>query len=260
MDLYEKIKIILAHAGLNEHEILFYLTLLKNPYSTVHTIAKKSGLNKNKAYQTFGVLKELGIVGHAGTTQTVIPASFSNLINILNKKSRQLGRIADDLERINKMVPLLRAVKTKGDIRIYDSMDDIKEHYLDLLDLDWDNTWAYGSFEMFAKEIDPEIERKFILTRVKKGRRARGLYTVNGPFTQELVKQDSNELRTSRFLDGKQITDKWFHVFPASDLFVMWSKDKKTGAFTSLAIDNKELADFHKALFEADWKSTAVMK
>lgn len=258
MNLYEKIRNVLAHAGLSEHEIVFYTAVLKNPYVSIHTLSKKSGLNKNAAYRAFSNLKELGIVGYAQGGSFVIPVTFKNLIDILNKKSRRLGRVAGDLEKINKMMPFLRKANSaqgRGEIHLYDSLDDIKNHYLDTLDLDWQTALAYGSFEMFVKEMDPEIEGKFIAARVKKGRKARGLYTDDGPFTRELVSHDGNELRTSRFVETKQITNKWFHVFPDNDLLVLWSKDAKTGEFSALSIENKSLADFHRALFESDWRT-----
>lgn len=257
MNLYEKIRNVLAHAGLPEHEVVFYITVLKNPYVSIHTLSKKSGLSKNAAYRAFSNLKELGIVGYAPDSSFVIPVTFKNLIDILNKKSRHFGRVADDLGRINKMVPFLREAKSaqgQGEIHLYDSLDDIKNHYLDTLNLDWESTFAYGSFEMFVKEMDSDIERKFISSRVKKGRKARGIFTDDGPFTKELVQHDGNELRTSRFLEDKKITNKWFHVFPENDLLMLWSKDEKTGEFSALSVNNKELADFHKALFEKDWQ------
>lgn len=258
MNLYEKIRIILTHAGLGEHEILFYVTVLKNPYSTINALAKKSGLSKNKAYAIFDSLRELGIVGRAEGNATIIPVSFNNLINILNKKSRQLGRIADDLARINKVVPFLREVKSQSGVHVYDSINEIKENYLDLLGLDWENTWAYGSFEMFAKEIDGEIESKFVSTRVKKGRKARAVMTDIGPITRELVKHDANEMRSSRFLESSEIKNKWLHVFPENNLMMMWSKDPASGKFSGIAVDNKEIADFHKQLFEANWREAGM--
>lgn len=254
MNLYEKIRILLSRAGLSEHEIMFYLTAIKNPYSSIYDLAKKAKLSKNKAYEIFNLLKDLELLSYVPSKGIIIPSSFNKLIETLEKKSRQLYRVADSLNQLNNVLPFLRNSKTHNNINVYDSIDEIRENYIDILDLDWENTFAYGSFEMFVKEIDPEIESKFIKNRVKKGRKGTAILTDNGPFTQELIKRDENELRKTAFLKNKKITDKWFHAFPNNNLVIIWSRDPKTGIFSSTAIENREVADFHKALFEADWK------
>lgn len=254
MKLREGIKNLLIKAGLSEDEIQFYITLLSHQGKSIYEVGKKAGLSKNKAYRAFSDLHEREIVGYTGSGQFkyVFPASLESLTKELDKRRRTLGRTSDKLKQIEKLIPYLSSNENEAKIEILEG-DDIHQNYFDLLDEEWDTVFAYGNFDMFCEEFGFDQEKKFINNRVKKGRKAKGIFNNAGTFTKDVTSRNMNELRKSTFIDDENLKNVWVYMYDKSNTTSIWSKDENDN-FQGVVIQNKSVSDLHKAIFQNMWE------
>lgn len=258
MNLKDHIQNLLRRTWLDETEIRFYIEVLKNPQSSVYRIAKEAKISKNRAYQVFEALRSKGILESSisGSKKGIIPANLNTFIESIDRKSRSLGKTAEGLKRVNPLLPLIaRTTNAKGSIKVFEGEDAIKENSLDLLRLPWNKVLAHGSFEMFAENFGFDEEKLFIRNRVKKGKKADAVFCGFGPYTSEVTSRDQNELRKSHFIDDETMKNKWVYTFDNVDIVAIWSKGED-GSFTATFVENKELADFHRAVFKTRFEQT----
>lgn len=253
MRLRDNIKNLLIKAGLSEDEILFYVTLLGNQGKSIYEVGKKSGLSKNKAYKAFSELYERKVVGYTGNGQFkyVFPTSLGPLTNELDRRRRTLGRTSDNLKKIDKLIPYLNAKESDASIEILEG-EDIHQDYFDLLDMEWDTVFAYGDFDMFCEELGFENEKRFIRNRVKKGRKAKGIFNSIGAYTKDVTSRNANELRKSVIIEDETLKNIWVYMYDKSNLTSIWARDENNN-FQGVVIKNKAVSALHKNLFEKMW-------
>lgn len=254
MKLKEGIKNLLLKAALSEDEILFYITLLSNQGKSIYEIGRKSGLSKNKAYRTFTNLYERKIIGYTGSGQFkyVFTTSLEPLTKELDRQTRLLGRTSENLKRIERLIPYLNSKNEEASIEILEG-DNIKQNYFDILDEDWGTVLACGNFDMFCEELGFENEKKFINNRVKKGKKAKGIFSTIGMYVNDVTSRDQNELRKSVFIQDPKLENTWLYAYDKSNTTSIWSKDEN-GDFQGVVIKNKAVADLHKTIFERLWE------
>ena len=254
MRLRDNIKNLLIKAGLSEDEILFYVTLLSNQGKSIYEVGKKAGISKNKAYKAFSNLHERKVVGYTGSGQFkyVFPTSLEPLTTELDRRRRTLGRTSDNLKKIDKLIPYLNTKESDASIEILEG-EDIHQDYFDLLDMEWDTVFAYGDFDMFCEEVGFENEKKFIRNRVKKGKKAKGIFNSTGAYTKDVTGRDANELRKSIITEDENFKNIWVYMYDKSNLTSIWTKDENDN-FQGIVIKNKAVSALHKNLFEKMWQ------
>lgn len=253
MKLKESIKNLLQKAGLQEDEILFYMTLLTTQGKSIYEIGKKANLSKNRAYKAFSDLYERKIVGYTGSGQFkyAFTSTLEPLTKELDRKTRQLGRTSDNLKKIEKLIPYLNSTE-ESTIEILEGENLIQNLY-DILDEEWDTLFAYGNFDMFCENLDFEHEREFIKNRIKKGKKGIGIFSSDGAYTKDVTGRDKNELRKSVIIKDPSMLNTWCYTYDKSNVTNIWSKDEK-GNFTCTRVRNKAVADFNKSVFGKLWK------
>jgi len=253
MRLRESIKNLLIKAGLSEDEMLFYITLLGNQGKSIYEVGKKASLSKNKAYKAFSDLYERKVVGYTGSGQFkyIFPTSLEPLTTELDRQRRTLGRTSDNLKKIDKLIPYLNSKDSDASIEILEG-ENIHQDYFDLLDMEWDTVFAYGNFDMFCEEFGLENEKKFIRNRVKKGRKAKGIFNTAGVYTMDVTSRNANELRKSVITEDENFKNIWVYMYDKSDITSIWTKDENEN-FQGIVIKNKSVSTLHKNLFEKMW-------
>lgn len=253
MQLTEKLKGLLVKAGLSEAEILFYLAALKNPGSSIYKLARQAKLSKNQAYRVYTRLSELGILmsPESAWKKKINPVPLYNFSENLKKKSRRMFKTAEGLRLVTPLLDLMNEKMATRSIQMVEGQEMV-ESYLDLIDFDWDRILAYGTYDMFMKEFSGEAEKRFIRNRVKKGKRATGIFANPGPYTREVVKFNEQDLRESRSVEWKQLENDWINIFPGANKLAIYSKDQE-GIFRATMIESPELCRIHENIFSTFW-------
>lgn len=246
MELIRKLKSVLEKLNLSEKEIAFYVAVLKAPKSTVYEIAKKTGFQKDGAYQMFEQLKAKGLIDvqNNGARREILPVSLKKFSQDIYAKSCRLWRYAEALKELDPVLPFLDEARKTRSLEVF-NVDQFPEHWEDLSYWNWEEVIAYGNFEMLLqveKEALP-ADIKFRDQRTRRGRYANPLLTP-GPYTSELIKNDEREFRETRVLDIPELKDDLIVIFPSIEHVSMWSRSsdgKITGAF----IHDAHMTQFH---------------
>lgn len=246
MKLLPKLKSLLEKLELSEREITFYIAALKNPRSTVFELAKKCGFPKDRAYQLFESLQEKGLLQahYQNRRREILPASLKNFSHIIYAKSCKLWKYAETLKKLDPLLPFLNATRASRSIEVF-SVNEFPEHWEDVSYWDWEQVFGYGNFEMLiaAEKDSLTADCSFRDRRTKRGKFANPLL-LPGPYTNELIKNDSRELRKTQILNISEFSNDIVFIFPTIDRVSVWSKND-TGEVSGSFIHDPDLTRFH---------------
>lgn len=231
----------LKSLGFSQNETSVYLALLKLKAGTAIKITEASGLAKSTVYDT---LREL---------------SQKNLVNIYKKRGRKHFSVNDPsvlkdilAERKNsldRMLPELLALYAGGSIetraQLYKGKDGIALVSEEILD-EAHELLGIGSPEELFENM-PELFPYFTERRKEKGIKLRAIFR-DSQKARERQKRDEEDLRESRLVQPP---------IPFSPLLYVWKNKIALLTFTdeavAVVIENKELAQMIRAIFELLW-------
>lgn len=248
MDLLRKLRDTLKRAKLSEEEITFYECVLKKPGETVFELAKRAGFSKDKGYAVFESLeaKKLLTVKNENSRRRVFPSSLREFSEKLYSQSRQFWRVGEALENLNPALPLLRDMGAPAQIETF-SADEFPEHWLDLSYTPFEYVVSYGNFDMMVEDVGKDPDSQFIRRRVKRGKKASVILTP-GPYAEEMVSKDGNQLRNTNVLDVPELKNVLAVIFPDMQGVSLWRRNEK-GILSGLMIKNPLIASFHEDLY-----------
>jgi HTH-type transcriptional regulator, sugar sensing transcriptional regulator len=237
----------LQNLGLSEKEARVYITSLKLGKSSVQNIAKESGVNRATTYVIIEGLIKKGLISSIleGKKQFFFAESPEKL-NILfrdqeleiRKKQEYLEKILPDLKTLNT------SINGKPAVRFFEGKEGARAIAEELYtDKNTDLIRAFYSYdlllEMFPKEEIDNLRKRRVLKGMKK--------------IKVITNDEQNRLET----DAEVIRIKSKENPITSDIAIFGDKIRiivQKGEFVGLIIDNKEMSNTLKTLFDLAWK------
>ncbi len=247
----EVLKDILAQAGLNNIDANVYDTLIKYGGLTVVELSTKARLKRTNLYNVLNNLQEKGLVKKVeeGKTTKYFPEAPSNVQTLLEQREERLDLakktfdiLIDDLDSKYKLV------SHKPTVIYYEGITGLHKLYKDVLDTASDILLLRSTFDARRLDVNKAV-RNQITEQVKRKIHTR----VIGPY--ELDAKDIYKKYDDLRLVEQRFTTNYPLNLPAQILIY--------GNKTSIAtikkdimitiIDNKEITDTFKILFEFMW-------
>lgn len=236
----------LLRLGLSEKEAKVYLAALELGSAPASKIAQKSGLNRPTTYVILEKLSNQGLVTSydKGKVQFFTAEDPEQLARLIREQERDLELRANELK---DKLPELKALFGGGErpkVYLYDSTSGASNYFYSRLK-QGDDIYGFTNYDEIkrigAEDEDPQERlRKNVTTHL--------VYTsLNGPVKDATSK---TQLREAKFVEKKDFSfESSITVAPKRGVIFMLSP--KTN--TSLVIDNPQLAESLKAIFDLIW-------
>lgn len=240
-----EIKQILEQIGIEGKKAEAYLACLEMGGATAYLIAKKTGLKRPTVYDIMNQLMKEGLAYKSinGNIKYFSPADPEVLIKKLKEKESLAKEILPQLQN------LYNSSKTKPFIRYFEGREGIKEMYEDSLRSckKGDEILAYVGEDVMAHL--PEYAESYVLRRVGKSIRLRGIYKQDAEIKEYLAK-NIEQLRESKVLEEKD--------FPVSNETNIYKNKVAIASYGTemfgMIIESEEIARSQRAIFELAWK------
>jgi len=241
---------IIKQLGLSDNEAKVYLACLELGQATCQELAKKSGVKRTTVYLAIDGLKEKGLVAQSKKAQKTmfIAESPDSLLSFSQKKHEALKQSLPELKSIYN-----RGGGEKPKARFYEGKEGYLAVYENILKDKPKEVLAVVSYDDLCRHLDLDYEQKWIEQRVKLGIKLRWL-DFRTKTTEKMQRQGKQALRDLRFLP------RAFN-FTAS-MFIYGNKvvlmSGKAKDFMAVVIENSELCQMFKQLFEMLWGSSRI--
>ena len=239
----------LQKLALNEKEAKVYLASLELGYASVQGIAKKAGINRATAYFIIEGLMKKGLMTQIEKDKKTFfaaedPKSLRSIIERKEQEAKEFGSIFRNILPQLESVYNLAAEKPK--IRYYEGVEGIQAMRLEFLGVEAREIFGFVSLDRLFKYSPQQDE--YTQRRVQKGVKSKVIYTrKDGPLENA---SDKNLLREARYIPS----DKFNFTNDISIYGDRLSIAFLEGKLGGVMIENKELADMMRAIFELSWE------
>lgn len=239
----------LKQLGLSENEARVYVAMLELGPSVVVEIARKAGINRPTTYVQIESLNKKGLISTQtkGKKQFFIAESPDKLELLIEN---ELKTIENKKNELNTLLPeLLNLFNTSGQrpsVKFFEGREGVLALQKEFLKTDAMPIYGITSLDNVF-EIFPEYEKTYIKRRVQKKIPSKTIYTSRkGPVLKE---SDETSLRESKYVKPDELP-------LGVDITIL--KDKVAivvlkGQISGTLIENKEVADSFRAIFELVW-------
>lgn len=244
------LEIDLQKLGLNEKEVKVYLAALELGYAPVQNIAKKAQINRATAYFIIDGLLNRGLMTQIEKDKKTYYAAEDpkGLGVIIDKKIKDAEEVRGVFKNI---LPQLESIYNlsieKPKIRYYEGMEGLQAMRSEFLQVAQKEILGFVSLDQLLKYF-PAQETELTKKRIEKGIKSRVIYTREaGPIEGAT---DKEALREARYVPRNKInlaTDVSIYGNRVSMVFL---REKMGGVI----IENHELADTMRAIFELAWE------
>jgi sugar-specific transcriptional regulator TrmB len=238
-----EIKPVLKEFNLSDNEIEVYLACLKIGQSSVIRISELTGIPKSTCYDILNNLISRGLISQV-VKDNIKYFEATNpefLIDDIIEKKKKLKEI---LPKINS---LRKTVVNKPRAELYIGKEAIKAIYKEV-EKTGKEFLVLGNFSLFHGFFD-WFSDNFIKKRVAAKIKCR-MIAEDSPITREVIKQDKKEMRISRINNMMADQKAECYIFGDKVAFLSFSKGEPIGTI----IENKEIADLQRTIFEDIWK------
>ncbi len=247
--MMEDIKQSLAELGLSAKESEVYLSMLEIGPTSVQEIAKKAGVNRSTTYVMIEALKKHGLVStfEKGKKIVFVAENPQRLVEVVNE---QISMLSAKRERVSTALPRLLAIFNNSDekpkVRFFegDETIDITRNEVMALRVPIWNFFAVD--ETLLKVASIKEDRRVEYT--SKLQNSRVMLAIKPGYTPPYIDRSGVEIRE---ID--------YGTFPfsgeisiAGDRVYMLTTQGRAMGFI---IENREITNLVKAMYEAAWKS-----
>ncbi len=239
----EEIESTLAELGLTQNEIKLYIANLRLGSARVEEISKKAGILRTTSYD---ILRSLVSKGFAASVIKSGVRYYSatepkQILNLLDEKKRKVENILENMESMKT------SIIAKPKMQMFEGLPGLKSVYADILATGSDLA-GYGNAE-HSWEMLTYFLPVFVKRRIKAGIHSR-LILEKSRTSKELALHNKKELREIRFLDEMKDMETVVYIY-GNKLAILTFMKKEPIA---IIIENKEIADSQRILFESLWK------
>lgn len=252
----QELKKILIDLGLTELQIRAYSAILKGNGIKISSLAKQIGVNRPNTYTLIEKLEELNLIYEENLVsgKVIYTQSFEKVIEALESKKKSfegninsaktLKSFFDSLQNSsNSYLPKVRTFETKHSLNTI--ADDILSSSKGKEILLYSNQQTEKSF--FSKAM----HEKFVQTRIKNKTKIRVL-AVDNKEGRDLKKSDKGLLRETKILPKNISFNSEIYIYDGK-IAMIDVKDEVIGVI----IENEELFNVHKQMFEMVWGITS---
>ena len=232
----------LMEVGLNDKEIKIYLSCLMLGQSSVNTIAKKANLNRVSSYDILKGLLTKGFVSY------VIKSGVKYFEAV--EPSKFLDELKEKQAKIKQVLPELEFLKAsfleKPQIGVYEDINGLKSIFNDILKENKE-AWFIGAPKML------EV-LEFYFPHFIKQKRKQGIFskviTTDCKEMREYKRKTSKKYINMKFINNKIEVTKI--IYGNKIAYLTFNKENSIG----ILIDNQEITDFERIIFNILWKSS----
>ncbi|MEI6498489.1 MAG: helix-turn-helix domain-containing protein [bacterium] len=230
--------------GLNESEAKVFLTCLELGPASAWNIYLKSGIKRPTCY---AILENLVADGIASKTSDGQRTIFSVV-----RPEELLSKIDNKRSQFKESLPLFDAVQSnsmeKPKIRLYEGMEGLRQAYLlGLNQADGGDILVFGSANIWQRHN--EANNAYIQERIRKNIELKVIFAD----TEEnhlMLKNDSNELRQTRFLSVETYNPKVeTEIFGNTVIYIAHSEKEPFAT----VIENQAIANDERQRFDTLW-------
>jgi len=243
----EKLTKLLIDIGLNTNEASVYLTTLSLGQTTVLKISKNSGLKRSTVYDVVDSLKHKGLmqIVPAGLKQLYKAESPERLETVLENRKLEFSA------RLPELMAMYSLEGGESNIKFYTGLKSMKQIYLDTLkEIKYGDEYLIITDQEKWFNLDREFWMKeYIQERAKLPCKTR-LISTNSELALEHKKFEKNYNEEFKIfaIDTKINVDV---VITSNKLIVV----DLIPPLTTLVIENKNIIQLQKQMFEIIWKS-----
>lgn len=233
----------------SQAEILEFLYL--NKEARASTIAKQIKRSRAIVYKELEELETLKLVekydkaNHISMFRATHP---NNLTNLMENREKELTKDKQSLENyLPDLISSFNLNHNKPGIKFYEGLIGINKVLDDTLK-STETILAYSDIEAIQKYI-PQINKKYITSRKRKGVKKRGII-IDTPFSREFLKDYHSDITENRFIPSSTFPfGSLLQIYDNKVAYITLSKENMMG----LIIEDKNISNMHRSLFEFTW-------
>jgi sugar-specific transcriptional regulator TrmB len=239
------IKEALGEFGLNDREIKVYLALLSNGAMNAYQLCQKIGIIRQTVYEILDSLVSKGVAGHSirSGVKYFEASNPSKFKRILEEKNKIIESVMPELKKMQE------STINKPKMELYEGVEGLKSIYADILNEKPSEILEYGNAENFSKVMKLYFIENYIIKRAKSKIRVRAVIEKNKE-TEEISKSNKSLLRESRYMQ-ELANFKTINFIYKNKVAMLSFTNEPVG----LIIENKEIAETQRFIFELIWKS-----
>lgn len=238
--------------GLNKTESDLYELLLKLGEVPASILVEESKLKRPTVYNAMKLLQKKGLVTYSDVNKKLYfrPEPPSKLLNIIEEQYQTLGRAKDTMQGILPQLTSSYVLSVeKPVIRMYEGVEGLKKAHLEIL-AEKKEILAYVSVNAAIDEKFGNFWKKYYAIRKRDNITVRAI-TPNTKDGVRYKQQDKDQLRKTRLVPVNK-----FPFAIEKDIVgnkVAFFSTQREKLIITL-IDNKEIADAERAIFELAWE------
>jgi sugar-specific transcriptional regulator TrmB len=236
---------ILKEYGLSDNEVKIYLANLMLGTAKANEIARKADILRTTSYEVLKSLVAKGLVSHVikSGVKYFEAADPKILVSVLEERKKKINTILPDLEAIRK------SVTEKPSIELYEGKAGLKTILDDIINSKPKEVLTLSSAKIF--DVLRFYFPHWIIRRAKAGISTRVMQEKT-EFMQELKLKDKKELREMKFVPKDFKVNTLTHIYKNKIAILSLRKEEIIGVI----IENKEIVETHRSLFEFLWKNS----
>lgn len=250
------LKETLISIGLSGEEAEIYLALLEHGSLTPSSIAKLTPIKRTYVYKICDGLKEKGLVSvtKKGQSKAYAPLSPDYLLALAEKKKQEAEDSKNSIERLlSTLKEKYKAVDEKPIVQVYEGIEGLKKVYRDILEEKDDILLLRSFYDDKRPDLDTLITQQ-IGTQVKEGIHVRTITPLEDQTKEVFLKHDQSNL-VKRHIIHSTTFELPSQVIIYKEKVAIISLKK---SIISTLIDNKDISDTFRMLFEFMWERTEV--
>ena len=244
----------LLSVGLTKEEISIYLSLLeKSPQSAID-LSKTTPVKRTYVYQISRLLIEKGLITEKklGRTTVFSPNSPDHLLTLAENRKTQAELAAKGIESLlDNLKNKYASVEERPVITYYEGLEGLKKIYKDIIKEKKDILLFRSIYDDKRSDLD-EIISKQIELQIKTGIHVHTITPLEPTTKNTYLHFDKKRLVKRHIIKSNHFSLSSQIIVYANKIAIISLK----GQILATLIDNKDVADSHRKIFETLWNLT----
>lgn len=239
--------------GLNDKEVMAYLTMMPLGTATASSIANRTKLNRSTAQYICQQLAKKGFIRsiQKNNTYYYTPEPPEKLLLFLDLQKKDIEKKEQKVSQIiGELKSMIHPDAVMPKVRFYQGVDGIINLFEDVLQ---QKDTVYGALQLNSETHPSIIDYAFndyTARRVKNGNKAYMLFN-DSPITREYKKNDKKMHRTTYLLPEDIFPfDACYHIYANKVAFYSFKKNDLTGVL----IENSNIYRTTFSVFKMAWQ------
>jgi len=243
---------ILEQIGLSKNEIKVYFALLELDQSSATPIVKKSGIPNSKIYPTLEKLIKKGLATYIikNNVKYFQSSDPKNLIDILNKKEKQIVQQKREIEKLIPEIQFKREqTRERQEASIYEGLEGVKAAFNNILNS------LKGREEYLVFTLGEELKLKETITFFQNYHKKRREKKIKVRLISNIKLKDFilkyHKYSGMKFKFTSQSLPTGLFIYKDHVMTIIWGERP-----TAFVIKSKKNYEYYKEFFEDMWKKS----